>query len=145
MAIDTWMPTLKEILAEIEGIEQVHTYDELPGSLMAFPCLVIMPESGSQSYGMSAPGIAIHRVKVTLYVASVFMPEAMGKAVPFIELIRDKLAAHMNLEGMVSYCLPVNPPDAFYEGPNGLSYGDKVHTGINFYLVVKEVESFTVS
>ena len=141
MAIETWMVQLKSVMAEVEGIEQVHIYDELPGSLMAFPCLVILPLRGEQEYGASAPGVAIHEVQMTLYVASQVLPEANGRAVPFIKKIRDQLAGHAQLNGSVNYILPASP---FYEGPGGIQYGDKTHTGIIFRVRVKETEAINV-
>lgn len=141
MAIEDWMPTLGMLLGEVTGIKQAHIYDELPGSLLAFPALVIMPVSGTQQL---APGIALHTVQVNLYVAGSVLPEAHGMAVPFIKLIRDKVAANVTLGGLVQYCQPVVPPEKWYEGPGKLDYGDKTHVGIIFRLTVKESEAITI-
>jgi hypothetical protein len=120
MAIDHWMPTLRTNLATVTGISQAHTYLDLPGSIQTFPTLLIVPVSGTQTGGVSAPGIALHNVQVTLYVANQIIPEALGAAVPFIDGL-------------------------FYEGPGAIVYGDKTLCGIVFHLTVKETEALTVA
>lgn len=142
MALEDWMPELQFVMAEVEGLEQVHIYDDLPGSLMAFPCLVILPTQGEMEYGASAPATAVHEVQMTLYVAPQVLPEANGLAVPFIRKIRDQLAGHVQLNGTVNYILPGSP---FYQGPGGIQYGDKTHVGVIFRVRVKEVEVVEVS
>jgi hypothetical protein len=145
MAIGDWKTALTTVLSEISGIEQVHAYDDLPAKIIVSPTLIWLPVSGSQLYGLSSPAVAIHRVQVTLYLSVALLPEGVGSAVPFIELVRDELAANIQLDGTVTYILP--PVDApFYEGPAVLNYnGAQALTGINFYFDVKEVENITVS
>jgi hypothetical protein len=147
MAIENWMPALKNKMAAIPGIKQVHQYDEIPGTLLTFPCLIIMPTRGSQSYSASGPAVAIHQVQMTLYVAGQILPEGYAVAVPFIQKIRDALAANVTLDGTVSYIAPPAPPESFYEGPGaiGFNYGDKNHLGVIFRVVVKETETVNVS
>jgi hypothetical protein len=144
MAIDHWMPTLRTNLATVTGISQAHTYLDLPGSIQTFPTLLIVPVSGTQPGGVSAPGIALHNVQVTLYVANQIIPEALGAAVPFIELIRNEIYAHVTLSSNCSYCLPASD-GLFYEGPGAIVYGDKTLCGIVFHLTVKETEALTVA
>jgi hypothetical protein len=140
MAIEDWMPSLAEVMEGVDGIERVCTYEDLPGSLLELPCLVIMPKRGSQSYGASAPGVSVHDVQLTLYTASQVIPEALGTAVPFIKKVRDQLAGNVKLLGSVAYCLPPPEPDWFYEGPGAVKYGEKDHVAVIFHVRVKEVE-----
>lgn len=145
MAIEDWMGTLKTNMAAVSGITQVHKYDELPGTLSAFPCMIILPQSGTQTLSATGVNISLHRVRMTLFFTSQVLPEAYGQAVPFIKLVRNAIAAGIKLGGNVEHCLPVPPPDPFYDGPGEISYGDKKHIGIHFYLEIKENEAVTVS
>jgi len=142
--IGDWAAELTTVLEDVAGVEQVHQYDDLPSQIVASPTLIWMPIGGRQSYGLSAPAVAIHRVQITLYIKAALLPEGVGLAVPFIAKVRDALAANIQLSGTVSYILP-SPEDDFYQGPAYLAYGEKVHTGINFFVNVKEVENLTVS
>lgn len=143
MPIDDWMPTLSTNMQAVAGIEQSHKYDELPATLHVFPCTIILPIGGDQEYSLGGPAIMHHVVQITLYVASQILPEAYAVAVPFIELIRNALAADIQLGGNCEYCLPVTSPAPFYEGPGAITYGDKEHLGIKFMVTVKENESGT--
>lgn len=143
MPIATWAPTLKANMAAVAGMEQVHLYDELPGSIMAFPTMLIVPTGGDQEYSLGGPAIAHHVVQMTLYVAHQIIPEAMAVAVPFIELVRNALAADIQLGANCEHCLPVTAPAPFYEGPGGIEYANKIHLGIIFRVTVKENESGT--
>lgn len=145
MSIETWMPTLRTNIAAVTGIVQASQYDDVPATLSTFPCAIILPVSGAQIYSAGGPNIAIHRVRIAVYVAAQVLPEAYGVAVPFIALIRNKIAANMTLSGLVQHCLPVSDGGNFYEGPGGLAYGDKTHLGIVFNVEVKETETFTVA
>lgn len=144
MTIQAWIPTLTANMKKITGMAQAHDYSSLPGNVQVFPTALIMPESGTQEGGMSAPGIALHNVQITVYFANQVLPEALSAAVPFIALVRNAIYADVTLGGTATYCLPAsNGP--FYEGPGGLVYGDKILCGIVFHVVVKEVENITVS
>lgn len=145
MAIEDWMPTLKTKLAAVTGVQQVHIYSDLPGSIMVFPSIVVLPTSGDQDVSAGGPNIAHHSVQATLYVAGQVLPEAYGQAVPFIKLVRNKIAANITLDGLVEHCLPLAPPQDWYSGPGEVRYGDKVHVGIIFRLDVKEAETVTVT
>ena len=144
MSIATWIGTLNTNIAAVTGMGQVHDYRDLPGSIQVFPTALIMPVSGTQTGGKSAPGIAIHEVQVTLYVAAQVMPEALTLAVPFIALVRDKIYSDVTLGGTCYHCLP-RADGNFYDGPGGLVYGDKTLCGIMFHLSVKEIETFTTA
>lgn len=147
MPIDDWAPTLKTNMEAIAGITgglgQVHLYDELPGTIQVFPTMLIIPMGGDQEYSLGGPAIAHHVVQLTLFVASQVLPEAYAVAVPFIELVRNALAADMQLGANCEHCLPVTAPSPFYEGPGAITYGDKEHLGIIFRITVKENESGT--
>lgn len=145
MSIETWAPTLKTNLAAVSGIRQVHKYDELPGSIMAFPTIIFLPVQGDQIVSAGGLNIAHHQVQVSLYVAPQVLPDAYALAVPFITLIRAAIAADVQLGGTCVHCLPVSPPEPFYTGPGALRYGDKEHIGIIFRLDVKEIENVTVA
>lgn len=145
MTIETWMPALASVLAAVPDVEQVHTYEDLPGTLSVFPCVVVMPLSGSQSVSAGGLNIAIHQLRLTLFVSAQIIPEAAGRAVPFIARMRTALAASVTLGGLVAHLLPVGPPAPFYEGPGAIAYADKTLMGINFTVEVKELEAITVS
>jgi di/tricarboxylate transporter len=78
---------------------------------------------------------------MTLYVVNTVAPEAYAVAVPFIEKVRNALAADIQLGANCEHCMPVTAPAPFYEGPGGITYGDKEHLGIIFHVIVKENES----
>jgi len=157
MAIENWMSALASKLGEITGIEQVHTYADLPGVLTVFPSIVIMPTRGpSANYSAGGPNIALHQVQATLYVSAQVMPEAYALAVPFIGRVTRKLASALQLGGLtygsgrIHHVIP-DPASPWYEGPGGIEYGTdssgepRRHLGIIFRLEVKETETFTVS
>ena len=141
MPIDDWMPTLETNMEAVVGIEQAHQYDNLPGTIHVFPSMLILPIGGDQEYSLGGPNVAHHVVQMTLYVVNTVAPEAYAVAVPFIELVRNALAADMQLGGNCEYCLPATSPAPFYEGPGSIEYGDKQHLGIIFHIVIKENES----
>lgn len=145
MTISDWMPTLKTKVAEISGLEQVHTMDELPGTLQVFPSAIITVTGGGFDYSVGGPCIDIHEVQITIYLAAQILPEANALALPFIAGMRDKLAANIRLGGLVDHILPAE--GRTYDGPGAVRYGDKEHTGIIFRYLLKENVSgdFTVS
>lgn len=145
MAIEDWTGILVEKLAEIEGVEAVYSFEELPGTLLTFPCMVVMPLSGGQEYSASGPAVSLVEMQVTLYTAAQVLPEAQGTAVPFIKKVRDKMAENVTLGGAVSYILPPPVDEAWFQGPGAVRYGDKEHVGIIFKYRVKEVEVVTVN
>ena len=143
MPIDDWMPTLVANMEAVAGIEQAHQYDNLPGTIWPTPSMIILPIGGDQEYSLGGPNVAYHVVNMTLYVANQVSPEAYAVAVPFIEKVRNALAADIQLGGNCAHCLPVTAPSPFYEGPGSITYGNKEHLGIIFHIIVKENESGT--
>jgi hypothetical protein len=141
--IEDWKDDLTKVLRGIQGIEEVRAYDELPGAIVVSPTLIWLPMRGTQSYGKSAPGIAFHRVQLSLFVTAQLLPEGAGRVVPFIGRVRNRLALNLQLGGSVTQMIPV-PDGDWYEGPATLSYGQRVFTGVNFYIEVKEVEQVKV-
>ncbi len=146
MPIDDWMPTLKTKMGEVSGITQVHTYKELPGSLHVFPTMIVLPVSGNFEYSAGGPNVGYHEVEATLYVANQILPEAYDVAIPFIELVRNKIASEMTLDDTVEHILP-SQSAPFYDGPGGITYAGSRHLGIKFTFRVKENEggTYTVS
>lgn len=143
MAVEDWASALKNNLETISGIQQVHNYNEIPSNVVVFPSILILPEWGTQEVG--ATNIAIHNLRVTLFIAGQIIPEAYALAVPFIQLVRNKIASDLTLGGLVQYCLPVQPPGRWYEGPGAKEYAGKTFLAIDFFLAVKERETFTVA
>ena len=141
MPIDDWMPTLVANMEAVAGIEQAHGWDTVPGTIVVFPSMIILPIGGDQEYSVGGPDVAYHVVNMTLYVVNTVAPEAYSVAVPFIELVRNALAADLQLGGNCEICLPVTAPAPFYEGPGSIEYGDKQHLGIIFHIIIKENES----
>ena len=141
MPIDDWMPTLVANMEAVAGIEQAHGWDTIPGTLHVFPSMIILPIGGDQEYSVGGPNVAYHVVNMTLYVVNTVAPEAYSVAVPFIELVRNALAADIQLGANCEHCMPVTAPAPFYEGPGSIEYGDKQHLGIIFHIIVKENES----
>lgn len=146
MAIENWMPTLRAKVEEISGLEQVHDYTTLPGSLQAFPTAIIIPSGGRVEYSQGGPNIEYTDVLVTIYTAGQILPEAMSQAVPFITKVRDKLAGNIQLSGTVNLILPTTEGN-WYDGPGQVEYAGKNHVGIIFRYTVKENVNgdFTVS
>jgi len=145
MAIETWMPTLTTKLGQISGLSGgCSDYFNLPGTILEFPKLIVLPESGSGFYGTGDGAVDVHIVRATLYLAPQFLPEAFAVGVPFIALVQAKLAANLTLGGLVDHCLLATDGN-WYEGPGFVRYGDKEFIGIVFRLEVKERTSVTVT
>jgi hypothetical protein len=140
MALHNWMPVLVGKMREVEGIEQVHSYDDLPGSIGASPTMIILPLEGVFDYSVGGPNTGHHEIQATLYLTSQMAPEAYATVVPFIELVRDKLAGNLTLDNNVEHCLP-SQAAPFYDGPGGIRYAGNMYLGIIFRLTVKENES----
>lgn len=143
-----WKSALKTRLSTLvtSGLVQaVYMWDELPGGMMQMPALVVTTKNGSQSYGLSAPGVAIIRVQITAYMAAQLLPESYAQGVAIIAGMRNCLAGGIRLGGTCNYILPPDAPEMFWEGPGTVTYGDKTLAGVVFYVDVKEVEAFTVA
>lgn len=149
--IEDWMPQLASTLGQISGIKQVHIWNDLPGVLLMFPSLIILPVEGTQTYGAGAPGIGMHYLRATLYTAPQVLPEAYGTAIPFIGHMTRKLAANLKLGGLswnggrIEHVLPFGRDGNWYRGPGAVAYGDNQHIGIVFSIEVKENVTLTVT
>lgn len=135
--IENWMPVLKAKIKEIQGLEGVRDYTDLPGSLQEFPLAIIMPTAGDLQYSAGGPCLMFTDVVITIYTAGQILPEAMSQAVPFISLVRDKLAANIQLNNTVHNIGPVSD-GRWFEGPGQIEYANKNHVGIMFRYTVKE-------
>jgi len=145
MSIATWMAVLKTNMQAVSGINTVYLYSDLPASIKRYPALTIIPTGVSQEeYSLGGPNRSYWDVTMTLYTTTEVLPKSFSKAVPFIESIRNALAADIQLGSTVEYCLPAEP---FVDGPGGITYADQILLGINFYLNVKVNNdgAFTVS
>lgn len=140
------MPVLVGKMKEVAGIEQVHSYEDLPGAIGATPTMIIMPLEGVFDYSAGGPNTGHHEIQATLYVSSQMLPSAYGLAVPFIELVLHKIAGNMTLDNNVEHCLP-SKDAPFYDGPGGILYAKNQYLGIIFRLEVKENEigNYTVA
>ena len=158
MAISDWMPTLIARLGTITGLaangtqpHRVHGYTDLPATLLELPTMIVLPLRSPHEYSAGGPAIWVHQLQATLYVSPVVLPEAFAVAIPYIKLVRDKMAANVTLTGLswsggrVAHWLPQADAN-FYEGPGRVTYagadgGDKEYLGIIFRMEVKEVET----
>lgn len=142
MSMEIWMPVLKAKVRQLDGLKAAYDFSDMPGSLIATPCAVILPEEGETSYGASSPGLNFTVVNISIFTSTQILPVAQAQAVPYIKLIKEKLAANMMLDSLVQHILPATP---WFRGPGRLLYGDKEHTGITFRYIVKEIEVVTVT
>lgn len=141
MPLDDWMPTLRTNIKNVSAIKKAYKYDEIPHKLgVMLPAAIILPQEGEQEYSEGGPSIALHQVQIAVYTSPQIVPQAMGRAVPLIEAIRNALANDIQLGGNVEYCLPFTP---FYQGPGVLEYDDTPYVGLIFNVLVKENETGT--
>lgn len=152
MPIENWMPTLIDKLGQIPGLAQgsqphrIRGYSDLPGAIDEMLTGIVLPLRATHQYSAGGPGVWVHELQFTLYTPGLVLPEAYATLVPFIRLVRDKMAANVTLgglewgDGRVSHWLPL--ADApFYEGPGAVGYGGAEHQGIIFHMELKEVET----
>ena len=151
MALITWMPILAQKIGQIPGLDGGVRYTPreeendpgLPAALGEFPIALIVPSAGMELAYASSAIVAEHTaVVISIYTAQGFLPEAADIAVPFIELVKNKLAISYTLDGTVSHIEPLAP---WWEGPAGLDYAGQVYTGINFFYQVKEKTGIAIS
>lgn len=153
MAITDWMPTLTARLGTITGLaangaqpHRVHDYTDLPGTLLEVPTGIVLPQRATHTYSAGGPAVWIHELIFTIYLPGLVMPEAHAQLVPFIKLVRDKMAANVTLTGLswsggsIAHWLPLTDAP-FYEGPGVVTYGGQEQMGIIFRMEVKEVET----
>lgn len=150
MAIEDWMPNLKNALGGITGVEQVHGYDDLPAVIRVTPCFVVLPLRGTFNYSSGGPNIGVHTLQATLYVSAQVLPESYSLAIPFIGRLVRQMAANVKLGGLIEHWGPT-PDFPLYEGPGSVEYGADSQgapiklLGIIFRFEVKEIETYTVS
>lgn len=154
MAVEDWMPTLASKLGEITGLTGtgaggVRYYADMPGALAEFPIMVITVLNGRDSWGASQGSICVHQVQMTLYNPSPLLPEVHSVLVPFIALVRNKLAANTALGGLVQDIGP-SEEAPFYQGPGRVTYTqsdgkENEFAGIIFRIQVKDHDTLTVS
>lgn len=152
MSIDDWMPTLIGKLGQIPGLAQgsqphrVRGYLDLPGAIDEAPTGIVMPVRATHHYSAGGPAIWVHELQFNIYTPGLVLPEAYKLLVPFIGLVRDKMAANVTLGGLswsggrVAHWLPLTDA-AFYEGPAAIGYNGGEYQGIIFHMEVKEVET----
>jgi len=139
MPLDDWMGNLRTTVQAVTGIRKAYKYDEIPANFgTVLPAALIVPVSGEVEYSIGGPNISIHNIQVVVYVTAQVLSNALADAVPFIELVRNAIAADVTLGGTVVHILPGSP---FYEGPMGINYGDRQLIGIVFNYMVKENET----
>ncbi len=155
MAIENWMPTLETKVGEITGLDggarspyqSSNDSTGLPHSLGELPVAIILPTAMQVEYSVAGPFIEVTDVQITIYVVTGILAEAMNSVIPFVQRMRDKLAANISLSSTVNHILPVAAPAKWMEGPGGVEYARKIYTGVIFHYQVKENVSgdFTVS
>ena len=158
MSISDWEPTLIARLGTITGLAVVGTqphrvrgYTDLPAAIVELPTMIVLPLRAVHQYSAGGPAVWVHELQATLYISPVVLPESFQKAIPFIKLVRDKMAANLTLTGLswsggrVSHWLPQTDAP-FYEGPGRVTYAgadgtEKEYLGIIFRMELKEVET----
>lgn len=137
-----WLSTLASNMQAISTIRAAHYIGRFPKTLKLTPAVVIVPTGGDQEYSKAGPGVAIHRVDLALYITNQIATVSYNKFPALHYAIRNALAADIQLGGNCKHCLPASP---FYDGPGVLSYGEVPYVGATFHLIVKAVETITVS
>lgn len=153
MAISDWHPTLTAKLGTITGLaasgsqpHRVHDYTDLPGTLIEVPTGIVLPLRATHTYNASGLAVWVHELIFTIYMPGLVLPEAHAQLVPFIKLVRDKMAANLKLGGLswsggrVEHWLPQTDAP-FYEGPGVASYGGQEYMGLIFRMELKEIET----
>ena len=158
MAISDWNPTLIARLGTITGLaangtqpHRVRGYTDLPAAIIELPTMIVLPLRASHIYSAGGPAVWVHELQATLYISPAVLPEAFSTAIPYIKLVRDKMAANVTLTGLswsggrVAHWLPLTDAP-FYEGPGRVTYAgadgaEREYLGIIFRMEVKEVET----
>ena len=144
MALQTWFRVLVAKLEEVDGIVAAHSFEDLPAAISASPTMILLPVEGAFEYSEGGPIRGQHEVQATLYVTSQLAPEGYRQVVPFIELVRNKLAENITLDNSVVTILP-SASAPYYDGPGGIIYARKQYLGIIFRFTVKENADTSVS
>ena len=154
MPVTDWGPKIESnmeaVLAaakaagEIPTSGEVYGYKEWPASISAFPSVLIGSLGGTQDYGVAAPRIAHHNIRIWVFVASgLSLKEAQAMAWPFVARVRDQFAQDLTLDGKVNHFIPPTHPAIFYE-VGVVDFAGKSHSAIIFNYDLKETEDFTV-
>lgn len=152
MALENWMPELASKLGEIQDVQKVHTFADLPDEILLNRTFIVLPLEGDATYGTGSPALNVHYLRATLYTNAALLA-AYKELVPFIDRVRRKLAGNIMLggytwnngAGKVEHVLAFGRDGRFYDGPGGVEYNGKPHFGIHFYLEVKELDPLTVA
>ncbi len=156
MPVTTWGPEIKAVMVtvrdaafaadpqEIPTKGEVYGYKEWPAAINVFPAILIGTLGGSQDYGIAAPRLAYHNVRIWVFIASgLSLKETQAMAWPFVKRVRDEFAINMKLSGTVNHFLPPPHPAVFYE-VGIVTFAGKEHAAIIFNYDLKETEDFTV-
>lgn len=144
-----WMPTLASKLGEITGLTGanaggVRYYADMPHALMEFPIGLLTTIDGAVGPSASQGTIDLTQLQFTVFMPQPFLPETHSVLIPYIALVRNKLAANVTLGGLVSRVGPSSEAK-FWSGPGAVRYADKEHGGIIFRLEVKHRTTITVT
>lgn len=153
MSIEDWHPTLIAKLGSITGLaasgtqpHRVRGYLDLPATLLEAPTGILLPLRAPHTYSAGGPAVWVHELLFNIYAPGLVLPEAYKLLVPFIKLVRDKMAANLKLGGLswsggrVEHWLPLTDAP-FYEGPAAIRYGETEYQGIIFRMELKEIET----
>jgi len=154
MPFEDWFPKIKTNMEtvhtsalaadSIATLGTVYSFNEWPAAALSLPATLIGTIGGNQAYGVAAPAIAHHIIKIRTFVSlGISLAEAQAMASPFVELVRNQFAQDITLDGTVDHFLPDPPPALLYEGPGVIEYADKEYAGIIFTYDLKENESGT--
>lgn len=156
MALEDFLPPLAAQIGTINGLDGRVYYPHpadvdgntgLPAQLDGLLCATLIPVDGEQMFGGSY--IASHNLELVIYVCQSesmkISPTVLGLAVPYIRLMRDKLASRYKLgrPDLIDEVMPTG--GRWYEGPKGFTYADLPYAGVKFFITVKEHQPFTLA
>lgn len=152
MALEDFLPALAAQIGTIPGLDGRVYYPHpdngdgdtgMPAKLQEYPCVTLLPLSGSQMFGGAY--IAEHKFELMAWACPGIDPTTIGLAMPFVRLMRDKLASRLKL-GLNTLIDEVRPTEGdWYEGPKGFAYAEVPHTAVKFLITVKEHQPFTLA
>ena len=154
MPVTDWGPVIETnmeaVLAaaftaeEVPTAGEVYGYKEWPSTINVFPAVMIGSLSGTQDYGVAAPRIAHHNIRIWVFIASgLSLVETQAMAWPFVKRVRDRFAQNLQLSGTVNHFLPPTHPAVFYE-VGIVNFAGQDHAAVVFNYDLKETENFTV-
>lgn len=152
MALEDFLPSLAAQIGTIPRLDGRVYFphpDEgdgdtgIPDVIQATPCGLLLPLTGTQQFGGAY--LAYHNLELTLYIEPQHVLSNYGRVVPYVRLLRDKLASKLTL-GLSAIVNDVYPTDGnWYEGPKGYAWAKEEFTGIKFFITVKEHQTFTLA